>query len=70
MVSDIYSLCPATMSMPELPVEPVSVCVCVYVGNGCLSYYQGNPEIGDSIRVGHVIQGRDLACVLTTVASN
>lgn len=29
MVSDIYSLCPATMSVPELPVEPVNVCVCV-----------------------------------------
>lgn len=31
----------------------------MYVGNGCLSYYQGNPEIVDSVRVGHVIQGRD-----------
>ena len=72
MVSDIYSLCPATMSMPELPVciASVSVRACVYVGNDCLSYYQGNPEIGDSIRVGHVIQGWDPACVLTTVVSN
>lgn len=39
------------------------VCVCVCVGNGGLSYYQGNPEIGDSIRVGHVIQGWDPAGV-------
>lgn len=72
MVSDIYSLCPATMSMPELPVciVSLSMCACVYVGNGCLSYYQGNPEIGDSIRAGHVIQGRDPVCVLTTVSSN
>lgn len=55
------------MSMPELPVYIVRlsmcVCACVYVGNGCLSYYQVNPEIGDSIRVGHVIQGRDPASV-------
>lgn len=32
MVSDIYFLCPATMSMPELPVCIVSlahVCVCM-----------------------------------------
>lgn len=67
MVSDIHSLCHVTMSMPELPVYIVRlsmcVCACVYVGNGCLSYYQVNPEIGDSIRVGHVIQGRDPACV-------
>lgn len=61
MASDICSLCLASMSVPELPV---------CVGNGCLSYYQDNPEIGDSIRAGHVIQGRDSACVLTTVASN
>lgn len=72
MVSDIYSLCPAAMSVPELSVCIVSLSICahVYVGNGCLSYYQGNPEIGDSIRAGHVIQGWDSDCVLTTVASN
>lgn len=58
--------------MPEQPVCMVSLtmCACVYVGNSGLSYYQGNPEIGDSIRAGHVIQRQDLACVLTTVASN
>lgn len=43
------------------------VCACVWlcasVGNGSLSYYQGNPEIGDSIRVGHVIQGWDPSSV-------
>lgn len=72
MVSDIYSLCPATMSMPELSVCIVSLSICarVYVGNDCLSYYWGNPEIGDSIRAGHVIQGWDFDFVLTTVASN
>lgn len=58
--------------MPELPVCIVSllVCACVHVGIGRLHYYQGNPEIGDSIRVGHVIQGQDPACVWTTVISN
>lgn len=72
MISDIYSLCPATMSVPELSVCIVSLSMCarVYIGNGCRSYYQGNPETGDSIRVGHVIQGWDPACVLTTVTSN
>lgn len=65
MVSGIHSLCPVTMSKPELPecAVSLSVCVCVCVGNDSLSYYQGNPEIGDSIRVGHVIQGWDPACV-------
>lgn len=43
--------------------QPVCASVRVFVGNGCLSYYQGNPEIGDSIRVGHVIQGWDPASV-------
>lgn len=39
------------------------VWLCASVGNGSLSYYQGNPEIGDSIRVGHVIQGWDPSSV-------
>lgn len=66
MVSDIRSLCPAAMSMPELSAYIVGL-VCasmlVFVGDGCLSYYQGNPEIGDSIKVERVIQGRDPASV-------
>ena len=63
-------------------VECVSLCVCVcmdvhvglyacvYLGNGLLSYYLGNPEIGDRITAGHVRQGWDASCVLTTVTSN
>lgn len=31
MVSDIHSLCPVTMSMPELPVNVVSLAMCVCV---------------------------------------
>lgn len=66
MVSDIRSLCPAAMSMPELSAHIVGLLCAstlVFVGDGCLGYYQSNPEIGDSIRVERVIQGRDPASV-------
>lgn len=66
MVSDICSPCPAAMLVPKLPahiVRPVCASALVFVGDGCLCYYQGNPEIGDSIRVERVIQGWDPASV-------